>query len=236
MEILWELRIDKYLNIIFEYDKEKIKQTLKQNKIRVNDEIIVKPNKKVTNNDKIYVENTLVLEDPFTYIMLNKPKGYISATKDANQKTILDLIENNRKDTLRIMGRLDIDTTGLVILTNDNQLIKQNTLPENHVGKKYLVTTEKEISNELVGLFLNGVIIDDGYICKAAKLDIINQFTCQLEIYEGRYHQVKKMFLSVGNKVVDLKRITIHNLKLDETLNEGESRLLTLEEIIQLKR
>ena len=158
--------------------------------------------------------------------MLNKPQGYLCANKDEKEKCVVDLIDY---PDCFCLGRLDRDTTGLLILTNDKSL-KKLLLPQNHVKKTYLVETKERLKKEDQEAFKRGIIIDQKIQCLPAKLEIIDDFHGYVTIEEGKYHQIKKMFLSLKNEVVSLKRISFDEILLDENLSEGMSRPLNKEE------
>ena len=207
------------------------RKLIKQGKITVNGEVIKDHKYPVKFSDQIIYQQTILKAQPFTYIMLNKPKGYICANRDLKYPCVIDLITN--KDCY-CLGRLDKDTTGLLILTDDHSLSKKLLLPSNHFIKKYLVETQKKITNNLKEVFLQGIIIDHNIKCLPAEFEMIDDFHCYLSISEGKYHQIKKMFKSLDNEVVNLKRIEFGALKLDERLKEGEFRDLTNQEILSL--
>lgn len=221
------MRIDYYIKSIYGYDKKTIQDMIKRQEIYIDDKLVSKMSELVTGN--VYINHILCDEDVHIYIMLNKPDNCISDIHDEYLKSLVNI---KRYDSLRIMGRLDIDTTGLLILTNDTRLIKSITMPGSH-DKTYLVTTKYKV-NDLT-MFSDGIIIDTDVKCLPAKYEIIDDYHVKLTIKEGKYHQVKKMFKSAGNEVVELKRIAINDLYLDDSLKEGEFRYLTKDEIMKLK-
>lgn len=176
----------------------------------------------------------------FIYIMLNKPAGVISATWDAKHKTVVDLMPEEYKCfELFPVGRLDIDTEGLVVMTNDGQLAHDVLSPNKHVWKTYYALIEGNVSDQDVKAFNQGVMLDDGYKTLPAKLVILksgDRSEIKITICEGKFHQVKRMFEAQGKKVIYLRRIKMGNLELDESLKEGESRELTEAEVDQLKK
>ena len=212
-------------------NKKECYNLIKKGQITVNNELVNEPLHPITDEDTIIYRNRILNSSPLVYYMFNKPSGYVSANKDINP-CVLDFFD--RKD-LAIAGRLDKDTTGLMILSNDKSLIKKITLPDNHLPKKYLVEVQNKLSENDKQLFKEGIIIDRGVLCKSALLEVIDDYHCYLTISEGKYHQIKKMFLSLNNKVINLKRVSIGNIKLDENLKEGEYRKLTKEEVFSIK-
>lgn len=228
------MRLDKYLQLTKQLSKIEIQQLLKQQAITVNENKASSVKQDISKTDRICISGIRITEPPYLYLMVNKPAGVLSALKDAQEKTIMDLIEHPRKDSLRIMGRLDRDTTGLMILTNDTQSIKRITLPESHVEKEYEVTLRDTVSKTAVKAFADGLIIDNDVQLKPAKLTILDDYHVKVIISEGRYHQIKKMFLSLHNEVLSLKRIRIHHLYLDASLSLGQFKCLDEKEIDKL--
>ena len=218
------MRIDFYLKTIFHYSKEEISTMIKNQRIQIGERIVEKRNEEV--NDVVYIDHKKVDLDPFIYVMYHKPSGVLSDIRSG----ILDSIEINRKEDLRIMGRLDRDTTGLMILTNDNHLIKEITIPGKH-EKEYLVEARDPLKN--LDELEKGIIIDNNIKCLPASYKIIDDHHMYLTIKEGKYHQIKKMMLSLGNEVVSLHRVSINGIKLD--IEEGQYRMLSKEEIQILK-
>ena len=170
------------------------------------------------------------------YLMMNKPKDYVCSTDDKYNRTVLELIKGYNIKKLMIVGRLDIDTIGLLLVTSDGAFVHKLTSPNNYIEKKYYVCCDKEFENEDILSFSNGITIyldkDTEYKCKSAKLEILNNRNeAYITISEGKFHQVKKMCSAVGKKVLVLKRVEIGKLKLDPALKEGEYRALTSEEV-----
>ncbi len=178
----------------------------------------------------------------YLYIMMNKPVGVISATSDIKQKTAVDLLpEKYLSLNLFPAGRLDIDTEGLLLLTNDGQMAHELLSPKKHVDKRYYALIDGQVTQEDVRSFKEGVILDDGYKTMPSELEIIragigSRSEIELILHEGKFHQVKRMFEAVGKRVTYLKRIQMGGLKLDESLKLGEFRELTPEEVLLLSR
>lgn len=202
------------------------KTLIKHGLIKVNGLVETDAKRKITEDDCIEYQNRILNSQPFTYIMLNKPQGYICANKDEKEKCVVDLIDY---PDCFCLGRLDRDTTGLLILTNDKSL-KKLLLPQNHVKKTYLVETKEKLKKEDQEVFKRGIIIDQSIQCLPAKFEILDDFHGYVTLEEGKYHQIKKMFLSLKNEVVSLKRISFDEIYLDEDLLEGMSRPLNKEE------
>lgn len=233
------MRLDNFLNKALSISRSEASKIIKDKKIIVNDKIVTKKDTYIDEQkDIIKYNNEIITYKEFIYIMLNKPKGYLSATRDLKEKTVIDLI--NIKREIFPVGRLDKDTEGLMLLTNNGKYAHYLTSPNHHVEKKYYVELENEIKDEDIPLFCNGLEIRDGkdelYITKQAKLEKLTTNTCYVYIIEGKFHQIKRMFEKLNNKVTYLKRIQFGDIKLDETLQLGEYRELTEEEIILFKQ
>ncbi len=213
-------------------NKKKCRKLIRDGYVKVNGKIIVDIRYKVFLDDKIECCHHVLNTHIYKYYMFYKPKGFISANSDKYYPCVVDFFE---EENLSIIGRLDIDTTGLMILTDDKSLMKTLMLPTNHIPKCYLVTLEKKLCDNVIILFKEGIVIDNDVKCCSSDIHIIDDYHCYLTIYEGKYHQVKKMFLSIGNRVKDLKRVSIGNLYLDDSLRKGEKRLLNDDEIKILK-
>ena len=239
------MRLDKYLGNSGVGTRKEIKEFLKKRKIKVNDKIVIDGSIKIKEyEDVIKFEDNIVEYKPFVYIMLNKPSGVISATEDKRHKTVIDILENNYK-TYNIfpIGRLDIDTEGLLLLTNDGQLSHNLLSPNKHVDKKYYVELKTEITAEMIEKLENGIELEENFITKNAKIEVIKDEKniekdlkkVFITITEGKFHQVKRMFKAVNNEVLYLKRVQMGNLKLDKKLSLGEYRELTENELRNLK-
>ena len=234
------LRIDKLLANMGYGTRKEVKKLLKTGVVKV-DGMMVKDAKTHVDPKKqiVTVWGEEVEYKPFIYLMMNKPKGVISATEDAVEETVVDLLEEEDRifDPFPI-GRLDKDTEGLLLLTNDGQLAHQLLSPKKHVPKTYEAIIDGEVTEEDVAAFRRGVVLDDGYETKPAELVIIRsglRSDVQVTITEGKFHQIKRMFQAVGKRVVYLKRIQMGPISLDETLEPGEYRELTDEEIALLE-
>lgn len=231
------MRIDKFLANSGVSTRSNVRSIIKSGIVTVNDIIIKDINYKINENiDKVKIKGKIIKYTPYVYIMLNKPKGYLSATDDNKQKTVIDLLEGNYS-TYNVfpVGRLDIDTEGLLILTNDGNLSHKLLSPKKHVTKKYYVETKNAIDDIQINKIVSGVDIG-GYITKDdATISKISKNSCYLNITEGKFHQVKKMFIAVGNEVTYLKRVMMNNLYLDENLKLGEYKLLNDIELMLLK-
>ena len=227
------MRLDKYLSFCLVLSRQEVKKLIKEKLVYVNGVLVTKDDYKVDEErDKVVCDNNEVIYKKYTYVILNKPKGYVTSTKDLD-KTVMELLPK-KYSNLSPVGRLDKDTEGLLLFTNDGMTLHNLTSPKKDINKVYYVELEKEIDESLIDVFLNGVTLDDGYMTKPAKLEILDEKKVTLTISEGKFHQVKRMFLSVNNKVTYLKRIRFANIILDETLNLGNYRELNNEEIKNL--
>lgn len=219
--------------------RSEIKKFLKTCRVKLNGKLEKSPNTQVDiDKDEILFDDEIVIYKEFTYLMLNKPKDYISATFDPKLPTVLELLEFPYSNMeLFPVGRLDIDTTGFLILTNDGKFSYNVTNPKKKVNKKYLVTLRDDISSNQIESLENGIYFEkEDFTTENAKVEEISKREIYLTISEGKFHQVKRMLEYVGNEVVELKRVSIGNLSLDEKLELGEYREITnteLEEIFK---
>jgi 16S rRNA pseudouridine516 synthase len=220
--------------------RKEVKQLLKSGAVKVDDVVVKDPKQHVDTNKQSVTLNGEVIEyKEFIYLMMNKPQGVLSATEDSAQETVIDLLElEDQVYEPFPVGRLDKDTEGLLLITNDGQLSHRLLSPKKHVPKTYFAVIDREVTDEDVKAFAEGVTLDDGYETKPGELKILKsgiQSDIELTITEGKFHQVKRMFEAVGKKVVYLKRISMGPLPLDETLELGEYRELTDDEIEMLR-
>ena len=230
-------RIDKVIGSQTNYSRKDVKDLVKKKAILVNGEVVLKSDIKVdTSKDKIEVLGKELCFKKYVYLMLNKPKGYVSATEDKNDKTVLELVPNEyRHRNLFPAGRLDKDTTGLMIITDDGEFAHNILSPKKHISKTYNVTIDIDMNDEMVLGFKEGVMLSDGE-CKSASLEITGKNTGIVVLTEGRYHQIKRMFGCFGAKVVELERIKMGNFSLPSNLKQGEVRefsSLELEEVVK---
>ena len=229
-------RIDKVLSNLGYGSRSELKKICKNGLVKVNGKVINNPGVQVdVKNDEIIFNGEKVTYKEFIYLMLNKPDGYISATFDKRDPIVLDLID---KEDLVFepfpVGRLDKDTEGLLVLTNDGQLAHRVLSPKKHVPKTYYAKIEGGVTEDDIKAFAKGVTLDDGYETMPAELVILKSdeiSEIELTIHEGKFHQVKRMFESVDKKVIYLKRLSMGKLQLDKNLALGEYRELTDEEI-----
>lgn len=225
-------RLDKIIASQTEYSRKDVKYLALNKKLTVNGEIVRRSDIKVDpEKDEIAINGKPMLVKKYVYLILNKPEGYISATEDKSQATVLELIPEEFKcREVFPVGRLDKDTTGLMILSDDGEFAHNILAPKKHVEKEYEVTVDIKVTEEMKQGFLEGVDLNDG-VCKTAILEITGDYTANVTLTEGRYHQIKRMFGCFGAKVVKLHRTRMGKLVLPNDLEVGESRELTEEEI-----
>lgn len=232
------IRLDKYLADMSIGTRTEVKKLIRQGKVAVDGLIVKNPDIKVdTDTQNVTCNGIAVTYETYEYYMLNKPAGVISATSDKTEKTVLDLIDSKKRKDLFPVGRLDKDTEGLLLITNDGELAHRLLSPKKHVDKLYYARVEGVVGMEDIDAFAKGLDIGEGEYTKPAKLivlksDVISEI--ELSIQEGKFHQVKRMFEAVGKKVIYLKRLEMGTLKLDEGLALGEYRPLTQKEIEEL--
>ena len=232
------MRLDKFLAHTMGYSRTDVKKFLKQKEIELNGKIVTSASIKIDpENDVVTAFSEPLNYQEFVYLIMNKPSGYLSATRDGKQATVIDLIdEYYDRFELSIAGRLDKDTEGLLLLTNDGQFLHDIISPKRKVYKTYIAQITGELTKEKVAKLETGVKIYDGknqlYKTAPAKVRKLSDDWVEIKICEGKFHQVKRMFKSVDCHVIFLKRTAIGNLILDEKLSLGEYRELESEELI----
>ena len=228
------MRIDKFVSKSLNVSRKDARDIIKKRRIKIGDKIAIKNDFEVK-EEKVYLDDREIIYKEYHYIMLNKPKGYVSATIDNLHKTVFDLIKGYEKAELFMVGRLDIDTVGLLLLTNDGVLAHKLTSPNYECEKTYYVEVDKDFEEADIEKFREGMELIDGnnnkYITKESKLEILDTNKAYITIKEGKYHQVKRMCLNVGKTVTLLKRVRMGSLCLDPSLKEGEYRELEEEEL-----
>lgn len=232
------IRLDKYLADMSVGTRQEVKKYIRQGRVKINEDIIKKPEYKIREDeDKITFDGAPVAYETFEYYMLNKPAGVISATEDKRDKTVLDLIKEKKRKDLFPVGRLDKDTEGLLLITNDGALAHRLLSPKKHVDKCYYAKISGGVTEEDVRVFKERINIgtqEEPEWTMPEELKILEKGTVsriRLTIREGKFHQVKRMFLAVGKEVVYLKRERMGALVLDEELAPGEYRKLTDSEL-----
>lgn len=226
------LRLDKFLCTAGIGSRREVKEYIKKKKVTVNNQIVTSSELKITDEDVVcFEEEPVRVRTGYKYFVMNKPKGIITATRDNQQKTVIDLMSSGDRTSISPVGRLDKDTTGILLLTDDGTLNHRLMSPKHHVEKTYLVETDIPFVEQDIQAFRDGIDIGDEKPCKSAVLEILSDNMSLVTISEGRYHQVKRMALRCGKTVVNLKRISIGDFKLPEDLEEGEYREMTVEEL-----
>ena len=230
-----QIRLDKLLADTGRWSRKEAKLLLKQGRVQVDGVVERSADRKV--NPLV----TCVTADgqrlgwaEFHYLMLHKPAGVLSATEDRHQKTVLDLLPEEFGDLFPV-GRLDKDTEGLLLLTDDGDLAHRLLSPRHHVDKIYYARTEGTVTDEDIRAFAEGITLGDGTVCRSAGLECMGEGECLVTLREGKFHQVKRMLASRGKPVTYLKRLSMGSLKLDADLGAGEWRPLTEEEVAALK-
>lgn len=229
-------RIDRIISEQSNYSRKEIKKLISNGKVFVDNEL-VKNIKDKYDETKITIrinDKELCIKEHI-YFLLNKPKGYVSSTETKDQKTVIDLVPEEYKTRFIFpAGRLDKDTTGLMLITDDGEFAHNILSPKKHVKKEYEVTIDIPLTTNMVDGFKNGIKLNDGE-CKSADLKITGDYTANVILTEGRYHQIKRMFGCYGAKVTDLKRICIGNLYLPDDIELGKGREATTEELKKIQ-
>lgn len=240
------IRLDRFLADMEKGSRSEIRQAAKKGRIQVNGKIEKQTDRKIDpDRDQVMLDGKAVQYHTWEYIMLYKPQGVISATEDLHHRTVLDLLDGENRRDLFPVGRLDVDTEGLLLLTNDGELAHRLLSPRKHVDKVYFARVAGQLPKDARERMAAGMMLEDGTPVQPAKLELLKDEEYQnegeqeirilLTIQEGKYHQVKRMFEAMGCRVVYLKRLSMGPLVLDETLLPGEYRRLTQEELARLK-
>ncbi len=225
-------RLDRFISSRMGISRRDVRQLLIQGRIAVDNCIACEMHHPIGQFSRVTLNDEVLQADTALYVMLNKPAGVVSATRDAQHQTVLDLLNRKDKGNLHIVGRLDFNSTGLVLLTNDGAWSRRLTSPEHKVAKNYLVTLKKPITPDYAQAFAEGMYFPyEDIQTQPAQLHINSQFTAEVILTEGRYHQIKRMFGRFQNPVLGLHRTKIGCIHLDPTLAPGESRDLTETEI-----
>lgn len=233
-------RLDKIIASQGQYSRSEVKKLVKSGRVTVNGEAVKSSDIKLDGNAEIAVDGKKLNYKKHIYIMLNKPKGVISATEDRTQKTVIDLVPRElSRPGLFPAGRLDGDTTGFVLITDDGDFAHKILSPKNHIMKTYHATLRDELTEADIVKFKEGLTLGDGTECMEAHVRVLEsgeRNVAEIKICEGKYHQVKRMFASIGNKVLELRRVKMGELELDESLAEGECREIKEDEFERLLR
>ena len=224
-------RLDRFISEKCQINRKKVRLLLAQKRVMVDGVIATDIDQPINKFSHISLDNQIIQDHQALYIMLNKPVGVVCATKDEQHKTVIDLLDesltDDEKSSLHIVGRLDLNTSGLVLLTNDSRWSEQLTSPKSKVPKHYLVTLQYPLSEEYIPAFSAGMYFAfENITTKPVVLKIISQYQAQVILTEGRYHQIKRMFGRFNNPVIALHRTSIGDYVLDESLKEGESKFI----------
>lgn len=237
-----EIRLDKFLAEMGLGSRGQIREMARKGRITVDGSPEKRPERKINpETAQVAVDGQMVAYAAWEYYMLYKPQGVVSATEDSRYETVVDLIADRKRQDLFPVGRLDLDTEGLLLITNDGELCHQLLSPKKHVDKVYYAKVEGELPSDALERFSEGLTLSDGIKTMPAVLEVLNQgpqgglTEVRLTIREGKFHQVKRMFETVGCHVVYLKRLSMGSLTLDEGLRPGQYRSLTEEELKRLK-
>ena len=234
------MRLDKYLAEMGAGTRSEVKKLVRAGRVTINGAVAEKPEQKVDpETDTVCLDGEALLYAAYEYYLFHKPAGCVSATEDKIHKTVMDYLTDTLRDDLFPVGRLDIDTEGLLLITNDGTLAHELLSPAHHVKKTYYARVAGRVTEEDARLFQQGVDIGEEKLTKPAELVILTsgeESEIELTITEGKFHQVKRMFQAVGKEVVYLKRLSMGPLTLPETLLPGEYRALTQEELMLLQK
>lgn len=227
------MRVDRFLSNLPRFNRKQVRLLLVEKRVRVDGKIVTDPHADVREFSRVDVDDeVLQVGKPVRHFMLHKPAGCVSATRDPEHPTVLDLIHEPDKDELHIAGRLDFNTTGLMLITNDGSWSRRLTQPQTKLPKVYYVETEQDIGPEYAIAFTEGLYFAfEDLTTQPAELVLLGAKSARLSIVEGRYHQVKRMFGHFDNKVLRLHRESMGPLVLDSALKPGEYRALRTEEI-----
>ncbi|MDI3275696.1 pseudouridine synthase [Pseudomonas sp. AL03] len=227
------MRVDRFLSNLPRFNRKQVRLLLVEKRVRIDGEIVSDPHAEVREFSRVDVDDeVLQVGKPVRHFMLHKPAGCVSATRDPEHPTVLDLIHEPDKDELHIAGRLDFNTTGLMLITNDGSWSRRLTQPQTKLPKVYYVETEQDIGPEYAVAFTEGLYFAfEDLTTQPAGLVLLGAKSARLSIVEGRYHQVKRMFGHFDNKVLRLHRESMGPLVLDSALKPGEYRALRTEEI-----
>lgn len=228
-------RLDRFISVRTGVNRRDVRQMLAQGRVLVDGESATSINQPVEQFTRVELDGQVLQADRPVYVMLNKPPGVVSATTDKRHRTVVDLLNRNDRDQLHIAGRLDFNSSGLLLLSNDGRWSRELSSPQQNVPKVYRVELEHPISSEYVDAFAQGMYFPfEGITTRPAKLTVIDDFTAEVTLVEGRYHQIKRMFGRFQNPVLQLHRVAIGGLILDEKLMPGQSRELTVDEVAEV--
>ncbi|SIT03144.1 16S rRNA pseudouridine(516) synthase [Neptunomonas antarctica] len=227
-------RLDRYLSVKVNINRKDVRLMLAQQRVCVDGRVAIDIDQAINEFSHITLDDQILQANMATYVMMNKPVGVVSATKDEQHRTVIDLLDRPDRAGLHIVGRLDLNSSGLLLLTNDGRWSSGLTSPDKKVTKVYRVTLENPLSQEYIEAFAAGMYFAyEDITTRPALLEIITDKVAQVSLTEGRYHQIKRMFGRFRNPVLQLHRISVGPLLLDPALAPGESRELTAHEITE---
>ncbi|PCM44016.1 pseudouridine synthase [Marinobacter sp. ANT_B65] len=228
-------RLDRFISQNSTFSLSDTRLLLAQKRIFLDGRAAHSIQQKVTEFTHVVLDGRCLRDNRPVYLMLNKPRGFVSATKDTRHSTVMDLVHHPQKHELHIVGRLDLNTTGLVLLTNDGAWSRKVSLPETKLEKTYEVTLSRPLTDEYIRVFREGIYFAyEDITTRPAHLEILSDYTARLSLVEGKYHQVKRMFGFFQNEVLALHRVSVGHISL-EGLDEGHCRQLTCEEIAAIE-
>lgn len=232
------MRLDKFISDCGAASRREIKQMIKAGRVTLNGETAAAPETKLDPESAVVtIDGTALKYEKYHYFMLNKPAGVLSATDDGKQKTVVDLLSpEHRRLGLFPVGRLDKDTTGLLLITDDGDFAHRVISPKSNIMKVYHAHTQSPVNTDDISAFVQGVTLADGTKCLPAGLSLCADGSCLVTVMEGKYHQVKRMLASRGKPVMALKRLRIGGLELDESLEPGDYRPLTADELCSVMK
>ena len=233
------MRLDKYLADMGLGTRSEIKKAVRSGRVSVDGRAVTNPAAKVGPEEVVLFDGTAVTYEPYVYYMLHKPAGVISASEDRRERTCVDLIDETRRRDLFPVGRLDRDTEGLLLITNDGDLCHRLLTPSRHVDKVYYARISGKVTEEDVRGFASGLQVDTDFRAMPAQLRILRSDSVsevEIVIREGKFHQIKRMFRAVGKEVLYLKRLSMGSLTLDPALEAGAWRRLTADELAELRK
>lgn len=230
-------RLDRHLSALLDIKRSDVRLLLAQGRVEVDGSTATDINQVITRFSDVCCDGKVTQAHTARYLMLNKPCGIVSATTDDQHSTVIDLLEQSWKDQLHIVGRLDFNSTGLVLLTNDGQWSRQLSLPGSQLLKRYRVRVENGLTEDHVEAFQRGLYFKyEDITTRSAQLTILSEFEAEVGLVEGRYHQIKRMFGQFNNKVLSIHRFAVGSLTLDTALAPGQSRELTSAELEALSK
>ncbi len=225
-------RLDRFISVRAGINRRDVRLMLARGRVRVDGSVATAINQAVHEFSHVSLDDRVLQSNTPAYVMMNKPEGVVSATRDEQHQTVIDLLDRHDRSGLHIVGRLDFNSSGLLLLTNDGRWSRQLTTPENKVAKLYRVTLEHPITPAYIDAFAEGMYFPfEDITTRPAKLEIISDTVAEVSLVEGRYHQIKRMFGRFRNPVLKLHRVAIGDIKLDSKLSPGQSRDLSMGEV-----